>query len=145
MYHPLGKMTLWKRFESESEYSLQHWCGVRNHILTFNHISSKLKHKHIISNAWLDCVSGVCSVMVPRLTITSTHYPFSLCQGNAVCPQSAVCCKRLIGEVVRSQRRPLLGPSLGWKRLLVLSHLRHYAKRAFSVIVQLHWLIDLRH
>ena len=25
-----------------------------------------------------------------------------------------------------SQRRPLLGPSLGWKRLLPLSHLRHY-------------------
>ena len=33
---------------------------------------------------------------------------------------------RLIGEVVQSQRRPLLGPSPGWKRLLVLSHLRQY-------------------
>ena len=33
---------------------------------------------------------------------------------------------RLIGEVVRSRRRPLLGPSPGWKRLLALSHLRHY-------------------
>ena len=33
---------------------------------------------------------------------------------------------RLIGEVVQSRRRPLLGPSPGWKRLLVLSHLRHY-------------------
>ena len=32
----------------------------------------------------------------------------------------------LIGEVVQSQRRPLLGPSPGWKRLLALSHLRHY-------------------
>ena len=28
--------------------------------------------------------------------------------------------------VVQSRRRPLLGPSPGWKRLLALSHLRHY-------------------
>ena len=33
---------------------------------------------------------------------------------------------RLIGEVVQTRRRPLLGPSPGWKRLLPLSHLRHY-------------------
>ena len=33
---------------------------------------------------------------------------------------------RLIGEVVQSRRRPLLGPSPDWKRLLALSHLRHY-------------------
>ena len=33
---------------------------------------------------------------------------------------------RLVGEVVQSRRRPLLGPSPGWKRLLALSHLRHY-------------------
>ena len=34
---------------------------------------------------------------------------------------------RLIDEVVQSRRRPLLGPSPGcWKRLLALSHLRHY-------------------
>ena len=33
---------------------------------------------------------------------------------------------RLIGEVEQSRRRPLLGPSPGWKRLLALSHLRHY-------------------
>ena len=33
---------------------------------------------------------------------------------------------RLIGEIVQSRRRPLLGPSPGWKRLLALSHLRHY-------------------
>ena len=31
-----------------------------------------------------------------------------------------------IGEVVQSRRWPLLGPSPGWKRLLALSHLRHY-------------------
>ena len=29
-------------------------------------------------------------------------------------------------SVVQSRRRPLLGPSPGWKRLLPLSHLRHY-------------------
>ena len=29
-------------------------------------------------------------------------------------------------EVVQSRRRPLLGPTQGWKCLLVLSHLRHY-------------------
>ena len=35
--------------------------------------------------------------------------------------------------VVQSRRRPLLGPSPGWKRLLGLSHLRHYAKRALTL------------
>ena len=34
---------------------------------------------------------------------------------------------RLIGEVVQSMRRPLLGPSPGWKRLL-----RHYAEQALT-------------
>ena len=29
-------------------------------------------------------------------------------------------------EGLKSRRRPLLGPSPGWKRLLPLSHLRHY-------------------
>ena len=40
-------------------------------------------------------------------------------------------CRRL-REVSQSQRRPLLGPSPGWKRLLVLSHLRHYAKQTLT-------------
>ena len=39
---------------------------------------------------------------------------------------------RLIGEVVQSRRRPLLGPPPGLKCLLALSHLRHYAKRALT-------------
>ena len=39
---------------------------------------------------------------------------------------------RSIGESVQSRRRPLLGPSPGWKRLLPLSHLRHYAKQALT-------------
>ena len=33
---------------------------------------------------------------------------------------------RLNGEVVQSRRRPLLGPSPGWKHLLAISHFRHY-------------------
>ena len=37
-----------------------------------------------------------------------------------------LCCRRLICEVVQSQRRPLLGPSPGWKCLLLLSYYRHY-------------------
>ena len=32
----------------------------------------------------------------------------------------------------KSQRRPLLGPSPGWKCLLALSHLRHDAKQALT-------------
>ena len=33
-------------------------------------------------------------------------------------------------KISQSWRRPLLGPSPGWKCLLTLSHLRHYAKWA---------------
>ena len=44
--------------------------------------------------------------------------------GQERLPGSAA--NRLIGEVVQSRRRPLLGPSPGWKRLLALPHLRHY-------------------
>ena len=38
---------------------------------------------------------------------------------------------RFHNQFSQSRRRPLLGPSLGWKCLLalVLSHLRHYAKQ----------------
>ena len=32
----------------------------------------------------------------------------------------------------QSRRRPLLGPFPGWKCLLVISHLRHYAKRVLT-------------
>ena len=34
--------------------------------------------------------------------------------------------KRRFADISQSQRRPLLGPSPGWKHLLALSHLRHY-------------------
>ena len=53
-----------------------------------------------------------------------------------------LCCKRLIGEIAQSRRRPLLGPSPGWKRLLPLSHLRHYAK--WTLTPQLMWNWDSR-
>ena len=44
------------------------------------------------------------------------------------CPDSVLssAANRLIGEVVQSRRRPLRGPSPDWKRLLALSHIRHY-------------------
>ena len=35
----------------------------------------------------------------------------------------------------RGERRPLLGPSPGWKRLLLLSHLRHY----YDTMLNGHW------
>ena len=40
------------------------------------------------------------------------------------CVRLNFCCERLIGEVVQSRRRPLLGPSSGQKRLLAFSNLR---------------------
>ena len=55
------------------------------------------------------------------------NFPFQFTQfvtGDWSVPTSAA--NRLIGEVVQSRKRPLLGPSPGWKRLLALSHLRHY-------------------
>ena len=39
----------------------------------------------------------------------------------------------------KSRRRPLLGPSPGWKRLLALSLLRHYAKQALTP-----WYLDVK-
>ena len=43
---------------------------------------------------------------------------------------------RLIGEVVKSRRRPLLGPSPGWKRLLAI---RHYANQPARPVWLLSW------
>ena len=48
------------------------------------------------------------------------------CRGAAAGRMRTSAASRLIGEVVQSLRRPLLGPYPGWKRLLPLSHLRHY-------------------
>ena len=49
----------------------------------------------------------------------------SLCTQIRLSTVNISAANRLIGEVVQSRRRPLLGPSSGWKRLLLLSHLRH--------------------
>ena len=57
----------------------------------------------------------------PQQTVISCA---SLCPHHPSILGSAV--KRSIGEVVQSRRRPLLEPSPGWKRLLALSHWRHY-------------------
>ena len=39
---------------------------------------------------------------------------------------------RRFPKILQSRRRPLLGPSPGWKRLLALSHLRHYTKQPLA-------------
>ena len=62
--------------------------------------------------------------VAPRHTSnTNIHLTINLITGPSSIISSAA--NRLIGEVVQSRRRTLLGPSPGWKRLLLLSHLRH--------------------
>ena len=88
--------------------------------------------------------SAVCLLLsrsLPEPATTSTQYTvytLHITQSPSMttertgcwpdCPDSVLssAANRLIGEVVQSRRRPLLRPSPGWKRLLVLSHLRHY-------------------
>ena len=72
----------------------------------------------------------------PGLTLTGRIYAvkFDLnpARGGAITADvqgvlvSSSAANRLIGEIVQSQRRPLLEPTPVWKRLLALSHLRHY-------------------
>ena len=63
---------------------------------------------------------SVCISRDDRGALTLCHQSFvSACTGISAA-------NRLIGEVVQSRRRPLLGPSPGWKRLLAFSDLRHY-------------------
>ena len=62
-----------------------------------------------------------CQVPCPGLLTCSADD--GAASGRMLCSSAA---NRLIGEVVQSRRRPLRGPSPGWKRLLPLSHLRHY-------------------
>ena len=63
-----------------------------------------------------------------KLFKLSGHFIFAMAAGDqaAAEPIATSAANRLIGKVVQSRRRPLLGPSPGWKRLLALSHLRHY-------------------
>ena len=45
---------------------------------------------------------------------------------SAISTQCTVVLQKVASEGSWSRRRPLLGPSPGWKRLLPLSHLRYY-------------------
>ena len=74
-----------------------------------------------------------CDVFKELLTSSSSHVS---CQdkipGTAHSLETrpwTSAANRSIGSTtgcLQSRRRPLLGPSPGWKRLLALSHLRHY-------------------
>ena len=74
---------------------------------------------------WLVCALSqrMCRLFVERTrqNILGTYLLFT---------QPHLCFKRRLSEGSESRRRPLLGPLLGpspgWKRLLPLSHLRHY-------------------
>ena len=66
-----------------------------------------------VMNSW--CFGEVTAAAPPAAALQS-----HCCEGKM---SSAA--NRLIGEVVQSHRRPLLGPSPGWKRILALSLLRH--------------------
>ena len=73
----------------------------------------------------LQMVSDFLGVGASNLNLLTfvgiVNFPVPVRQPAAVCSAA----NRLIGEVVQSQRRPLLGPSPGWKCLIALSHL-HY-------------------
>ena len=73
---------------------------------------------------WLEPGPGPGMKLVPLVT-AGYQSPVPVLVASAANP--------LIGEVVQSQRRPLLGPSPSWKRLLALSHLRHYYDTMLNV------------
>ena len=52
--------------------------------------------------------------------------PCSLLRRGVRTPELQTKVKRRFAKILKSQRRPPLGPLPGWKCLLVLSHLRHY-------------------
>ena len=82
----------------------------------------------ILPPDWLSCDLKVALVKI--------YFLFS---GNVAStrPETSAA-NRSIGEVVQSRKRPLLWPSPGWKRLLPLSHLRHYAKKALTLRCNYH-------
>ena len=63
-----------------------------------------------------------------RVEARNTIQHRNICNSADICTSriEISAANRLIGEVVQSRRRPLLGPSPGWKCLLALSHSRHY-------------------
>ena len=50
----------------------------------------------------------------------------TICSGSGTLIELETKVKRRFAKILQSLRRPLLGPSPGWKRPLVLSHLIHY-------------------
>ena len=56
--------------------------------------------------------------------ITKDRYQFYISSEFPLVLETKVI--RMFPKISQSRRRPLLGPSPGWKRLLPLSHLRHY-------------------
>ena len=101
-------------------------------VYTCNRNWSK-KHQHILRNS--QTVASTKRILyklpprsIPRSPRHGAHSAPLLVPrlpGAGHCVRTSAA-NRLIGEVVQSRRRPLPGPSPGWKRLLPLSHLRHY-------------------
>ena len=76
------------------------------------------------------CVSVTATIVQTSWCRGSSWHPSScpalpLPAQTSRSPSQTSAANRLIGEVVQSRRRPLLGPSLGWKWLLQLFHVRH--------------------
>ena len=86
-----------------------------------------------IKNPAFVLLTEKCVSLIRKLPscISATTPPVAWLAGLGLCVFSSAT-NRLIGEVVQSWRRPLLRPSPGWKGLLALSHLRHYANLALT-------------
>ena len=69
----------------------------------------KYKQIYFIQSIDKQTTSGYPSILVPQL-IASNNTDIHMDNNRLVSPSAA---NRLIGEVVQSQRRPLLGPSPG--------------------------------
>ena len=94
----------------------------------------------ILRDPWLVCalVTALCLLRLIPVSV-SEHHHHNLKRFHSALDQLMIN-RRLIvyfklvpqidpsvpRPVVQSRRRPLLGPSPGWKCLLALSHLRHY-------------------
>ena len=114
--HPRNQYCFWRRANVNERYL---------DISRLWHAIDGNKDKYIISSIssmHAETQEHVCQY---NITVSGRCRAAVLCVGIGAA-------NRLIGEVVQSRRRPLLGPSPGWKHLLPLSHLRHYAKRVLT-------------
>ena len=71
-----------------------------------------------------------CEQRVPSSVSCSCAAPTCL---QWRCLLSQVIELQTIHQFSQSRRRPLIGPSPGWKCLLALSHLRHFSKRTLTL------------